>query len=107
MYQYRGAQDKEHLVAYMHHQARPTSEEKTQKLGVDSAMSRQDDLTDRLLQTGFGNNNYTTCLCRLDATVVGFFSGDDSPLYQEYMAAANVMRGTFRYVRNLTQPDQT
>ncbi len=32
---------------------------------------------------------------RLDATVVGFFKGK-SDLYDEYIVAANEMRGTFK-----------
>ena len=63
------AQD--NIVEYMKQQASAPSEEKNSKLGITNNMDR------------------------LDITVVGFFNGK-TDLYDEFMVAANEMRGTFR-----------
>ena len=55
----------------MKQQASAPSEEKNSKLGITNNMDR------------------------LDITVVGFFNGK-TDLYDEFMVAANEMRGTFR-----------
>ncbi len=57
----------------MKEQSKSPSEEKTHMLGISNNMDR------------------------LDATVVGFFKGK-SDLFDEYMVAANEMRGTFKFM---------
>ena len=61
----------DNIVEYMKQQASAPSEEKNSKLGITNNMDR------------------------LDITVVGFFNGK-TDLYDEFMVAANEMRGTFR-----------
>ena len=78
VYNYNGPREKQNIIDFMKEQAKPPSEEKNHMLGVTNNMDR------------------------LEATVVGFFKGK-SDLYDEYIVAANEMRGTFRYFRNVLQ----
>jgi len=76
LYKYNGPREKDNIVAFMKKQAEAPSDEKNSKIGITNNMDR------------------------LDITVVGFFDGK-SDLYDEYVVAANEMRGTFRFLHTL------
>jgi len=76
LYPYKGPREQANIVAFMKDQARSPSQEKSSKLGI------------------------TNNLDRLDITIVGFFNGK-SDLYDEYIIAANEMRGTFRFIHTI------
>ena len=76
IYNYHGPREKDNIVTYMKEQMLLPSEEKSSKLGIQ--------------------NN----LDRLEITLVGFFNGK-SDLYDEYIVAANEMRGSFRFLHTL------
>ena len=78
MYEYNGPRERENIVTYMKAQAKPPSEEKSHHLGI--------------------SNN----LDRTEITVVGFFLGK-SDLYDEFLVAANEMRGTFKFLHTFNQ----
>jgi len=73
VYDYNGPREKDNIIEFMKEQNKPPSEEKNHMLGITNNMNR------------------------LDATVVGFFKGK-SDLYDEYIVAANEMRGTFKFM---------
>jgi len=76
LYTYKGPREQDNIVEYMKQQASAPSEEKNSKLGITNNMDR------------------------LDITVVGFFNGK-TDLYDEFMVAANEMRGTFRFLHTI------
>lgn len=73
-----GPREKQNIIDYMKDQYKPPSEEKNHLLGVMNNMDR------------------------LDVTVVGFFKGK-SDLYDEYIVAANEMRGTFKFLHTFNE----
>merc|ERR550519_1772452 len=73
VFEYNGPREKQNIIDFMKEQFKPPSEEKNHMLGITNNMNR------------------------LDATVVGFFKGK-SDLYDEYIVAANEMRGTFKFM---------
>ena len=78
MYDYNGPRERENIITFMKAQAKPPSEEKNHMLGI------------------------TNNLDRTEITVVGFFLGK-SDLYDEYLVAANEMRGTFKFLHTFNQ----
>ena len=78
VYDYNGPRERENIVTFMKAQAKPPSEEKNHMLGI------------------------TNNLDRTEITVVGFFLGK-SDLYDEYLVAANEMRGTFKFLHTFSQ----
>lgn len=78
VYNYNGPREKQNIIDYMKEQAKPPSEEKKHMLGISNNMDR------------------------LEATVVGFFNGK-SDLYDEYIVAANEMRGTFKFMHTFDE----
>jgi len=73
VYEYNGPREKQNIIDFMKEQVKLPSEEKTHMLGI------------------------TNNLDRLETTVVGFFNGK-SDLYDEFVVAANEMRGTYRFM---------
>ena len=73
VYEYNGPREKQNIIDFMKEQVKLPSEEKNHMLGI------------------------TNNLDRLEATVVGFFNGK-SDLYDEFVVAANEMRGTYRFL---------
>jgi len=73
VYEYNGPREKQNIIDFMKEQVKLPSEEKTHMLGI------------------------TNNLDRLETTVVGFFNGK-SDLYDEFVVAANEMRGTYRFL---------
>ena len=78
VYEYNGPREKQNIIEFMKVQNKLPSEEKTHMLGI------------------------TNNLNRLDATVVGFFKGK-SDLYDEYIVAANEMRGSYRFLHTFDE----
>ena len=78
VYDYNGPREKENIIAYMKEQFKPPSEEKKHMLGVTNNMDR------------------------LEITVVGFFK-EKSDLYDEFLVAANEMRGTFKFMHTFDE----
>ena len=78
MYDYNGPREREKIITFMKAQAKPPSEEKNHSLGI--------------------TNNFD----RTEITVVGFFLSK-SDLYDEYLVAANEMRGTFKFFHSFRQ----
>jgi protein disulfide-isomerase A4 len=78
VYEYNGPREKDNIIEFMKMQNKPPSEEKSHMLGLTNNMDR------------------------LDATVVGFFK-EKSDLYDEYIVAANEMRGTFRFLHTFSE----
>jgi len=76
LYNYNGPREKDNIVAFMKEQAQLPSEQKNSKVGIVNNMDR------------------------LDVTIVGFFNGK-SDLYDEFMVAANEMRGTFKFLHTV------
>ena len=72
-YEYNGPREKQNIIDFMKEQVKLPTEEKTHMLGI------------------------TNNLDRLETTVVGFFNGK-SDLYDEYVVAANEMRGTYKFL---------
>jgi len=72
-YEYNGPREKQNIIDFMKEQVKLPSEEKTHMLGI------------------------TNNLDRLEATIVGFFNGK-SDLFDEFVVAANEMRGTYRFL---------
>jgi len=77
-YEYNGPREKQNIIDFMKTQMKSPSEEKTHMLGI------------------------TNNLNRLDTTVVGFFKGK-SDLYDEYIVAANEMRGSYRFLHTFDE----
>ena len=73
VYEYNGPREKANIIEFMKEQVKHPSDEKTSVQGI--------------------NNN----IDRLETTVVGFFNGR-SDLYDEYVVAANEMRGSYRFL---------
>jgi len=73
VYDYNGPREKQNIIDFMKEQMKLPSEEKSTALGI------------------------TNNLDRLEATVVGYFNGK-SDLYDEFVVAANEMRGTYRFL---------
>merc|ERR1712018_517565 len=73
VYEYNGPREKQNIIDFMREQAKPPSEEKNHMLGVTNNMDRT------------------------EVTVVGYFNGK-SDLFDEYVVAANEMRGTFKFM---------
>ena len=73
VYEYNGPREKQNIIDFMKEQVKLPTEEKTHMLGI------------------------TNNLDRLETTVVGFFNGK-SDLYDEYVVAANEMRGTYKFL---------
>ena len=78
VFEYNGPREKQNIIDFMKVQNKLPSEEKTHMLGI------------------------TNNLNRLDATVVGFFNGK-SDLYDEYIVAANEMRGSYRFLHTFDE----
>ena len=77
-YEYNGPREKQNIIDFMKVQNKLPSDEKSHMLGI------------------------TNNLNRLDATVVGFFKGK-SDLYDEYIVAANEMRGSYRFLHTFDE----
>lgn len=75
VYEYNGPREKANIVDFMRNQAKPPSEEKNHMLGITNNMDRT------------------------EVTIVGYFNGK-SDLYDEYIVAANEMRGTFKFMHS-------
>lgn len=75
VYEYNGPREKANIIDFMKSQAKPPSEEKNHMLGITNNMDRT------------------------EVTIVGFFNGK-SDLYDEYVVAANEMRGTFKFMHS-------
>merc|ERR1711976_112468 len=75
VFDYNGRREKQNLFDFMKTQAKPPSEEKNHMLGITNNMDRT------------------------EVTVVGYFNGK-SDLYDEYVVAANEMRGTFKFMHS-------
>lgn len=73
VYDYNGPREKQNIIDFMKDQAKPPSEEKNHMLGITNNMDRT------------------------EVTVIGFFDGK-SDMYDEYIVAANEMRGTFKFM---------
>jgi len=73
VYEYNGPREKQNIIDFMREQAKPPSEEKNHMLGITNNMDRA------------------------EVTVVGYFNGK-SDLFDEYVVAANEMRGTFKFM---------
>ena len=78
VYEYNGPREKANIIEFMKIQMKNPSEEKTHMLGI------------------------TNNLNRLDTTVVGFFKGK-SDLYDEYVVAANEMRGSYKFLHTFDE----
>ncbi len=74
VFDYKGSPEKANIVAYMREQHRSPSEEKSNVFAIKNHMDRN------------------------EATVIGFFESKSSDLFEEFMAAANEMRGTLRFM---------
>jgi protein disulfide-isomerase A4 len=75
VFDYNGPREKQNIVDFMKGQSKPPSEEKNHMLGITNNMDRT------------------------EVTVVGYFNGK-SDLYDEYVVAANEMRGTFKFMHS-------
>ena len=73
VYEYNGPREKQNIIDFMKEQMKLPSEEKSTALGITNNMDR------------------------LEATVVGYFNGK-SDLFDEFVVAANEMRGTYRFL---------
>ncbi len=78
VYEYNGPREKANIIEFMKEQAKPPSEEKNHILGL--------------------TNNFD----RTEVSIVGFFNGK-SDLYDEYLVAANEMRGTFKFMHTFDE----
>lgn len=78
VYDYNGPREKQNIIDYMQGQSSPPTEEKNHMLGVTNNMDRT------------------------EVTVVGFFKGK-SDLYDEFVVAANEMRGTFKFMHTFEE----
>ncbi|TRY73095.1 hypothetical protein TCAL_00905 [Tigriopus californicus] len=78
VYEYNGPREKENIINFMKEQSKPPSEEKNNLLGITNNMDR------------------------LEISVVGFFKGK-SDLFDEYIVAANEMRGTFKFMHTFDE----
>ena len=78
VYEYNGPREKQNIIDYMKEQSKPPSDEKNHMLGITNNMDR------------------------LEVTVVGYFKGK-SDLYDEYIVAANEMRGTFKFMHTFDE----
>ena len=78
VYEYNGPREKENIITFMREQFESPSEQKDHMLGLTNNMDR------------------------LDITVVGFFKGK-SDLYDEYIVAANEMRGKFKFMHTFEE----
>jgi len=75
VFDYNGPREKQNIIDFMKGQSKPPSEEKNHMLGITNNMDRT------------------------EVTVVGYFNGK-SDLYDEYVVAANEMRGTFKFMHS-------
>jgi len=75
VFDYNGPREKQNIIDFMRDQSKPPSEEKNHMLGITNNMDRT------------------------EVTVVGYFNGK-SDLYDEYLVAANEMRGTFKFMHS-------
>lgn len=75
VFDYNGPREKQNIIDFMKSQSKPPSEEKNHMLGITNNMDRT------------------------EVTVVGYFNGK-SDLYDEYVVAANEMRGTFKFMHS-------
>jgi len=78
VYEFNGPREKVNLISFMKDQLKLPSQEKTHMLAI------------------------TNNLDRLETTVVGFFKGQ-SDLYDEFIVAANEMRGTYRFLHTFDE----
>jgi protein disulfide-isomerase A4 len=78
-FEYNGPRERDNIITFMKEQFKLPSEQKDHMLGLSNNMDR------------------------LDVTVVGFFK-EKSDLYDEYMVAANEMRGKFRFMHTFEEP---
>jgi len=78
VYEYNGPREKQNIIDFMKEQNKLPSIEKTHMLGITNNMDR------------------------LETTVVGFFKGK-SDLYDEYVVAANEMRGSYRFMHTFDE----
>jgi len=78
VYEYNGPREKQNIIDFMKEQNKLPSTEKTHMLGITNNMDR------------------------LETTVVGFFNGK-SDLYDEFVVAANEMRGSYRFMHTFDQ----
>ncbi|QQP38011.1 Protein disulfide-isomerase [Caligus rogercresseyi] len=82
VYKYDGPREKDNIVTFMKQQFKSPSEEKLTRLGLVNNMDR------------------------LEATIVGFFKGSaaqHSDFFDEYIVAANEMRGTFQFLHTFSE----
>merc|ERR1712238_466046 len=75
VFDYNGPREKQNIIDFMKGQSKPPSEEKNHMLGITNNMDRT------------------------EVTVVGYFNGK-SDLFDEYVVAANEMRGTFKFMHS-------
>jgi len=75
VFDYNGPREKQNIIDFMKGQSKPPSEEKNHMLGITNNMDRT------------------------EVTVVGYFNGK-SDLYDEFVVAANEMRGTFKFMHS-------
>ena len=78
VYEYNGPREKQNIIDFMKEQNKLPSIEKTHMLGITNNMDR------------------------LETTVVGFFNGK-SDLYDEFVVAANEMRGSYRFMHTFDE----
>jgi len=78
VYEYNGPREKQNIIDFMKDQSKLPSAEKSHMLGVTNNMDR------------------------LETTVVGFFKGK-SDLYDEFIVAANEMRGSYRFLHTFDE----
>jgi len=78
VYEYNGPREKQNIIDFMKEQNKLPSIEKTHMLGITNNMDR------------------------LETTVVGFFKGK-SDLYDEFVVAANEMRGSYRFMHTFDE----
>jgi protein disulfide-isomerase A4 len=79
VYDYKGQQEKQNIVDYMRLQTKSPSEEKVHRMGIKNNM----------------NHN--------EVVIVGFFAGKKSAMYNEYIVAANEMRGKFTFMHTFNE----
>jgi len=78
VYEYNGPREKQNIIDFMKEQNKLPSTEKTHMLGITNNMDR------------------------LETTVVGYFKGK-SDLYDEFVVAANEMRGSYRFMHTFDE----
>jgi len=78
VFEYKGPREKDNIIEFMKKEAQDPSEEKKHLLGISNNLDKS------------------------EITVVGFFNGQ-SDLYDEYMVAANEMRGTWKFMHTFDE----